>query len=200
MHAPGGLRMRVGVSPPSGRRLGFSEVSGRRAAVPTAGPAQSPSPRFSRCPLRTPFPAPFEAQPSFGPSGAGKWLSGVPGAAQGHPERRLSPCRRRGLLLGLPAAGGLPAVYPPPLAPRGPRGRFQLPGGSQGCWGLESPHGGVLGPPRGIRSGGSPRRAGSPPGSSRRLPAGPPFGSPEARRAVLSPRAVLEALESGPAA
>ena len=110
------------------------------------------------------------------PSGAGKWLSGVPGAAQGHPERRFCPCRRRGLFLGLPAAAGFPRSAPL-LAPRGPQGRFQLPGGShKGCWGLEGPHGGVLGPHRGIRSGGSPRRAGSPPGSSAAFPRSTPFG------------------------
>ena len=56
----------------------------------------------------------------FGPSGAGKWLSGVPGAAQGHPERRLSPCRRRGLLLGLPR----PA---PPFGSQRPAGPFSAP-------------------------------------------------------------------------
>ena len=132
------------------------------------------------------------------PSGAGKWLSGVPGAAQGHPERRLSPCRRRGLLLGLPAAGGLPAVYPL-LAPRGPKGRFQLPGGSQrGAGGLKARTGASWG-----RIGAS--GAGAPPGGQVRrrvLPRPsrglPPLalGGPQGRS---QPRAVWKRW-SGPAA
>ena len=135
----------------------------------------------------------------FGPPGAGKRLSGVPGAAQGHPERGLFPCRRRGLASGS-SCGWRPSCGLPPLfgSSEARRAVFSSPAGPKGCWGLESPHGGVLGPPRGIRSGGCPlpqARSASESSCGRRPSRGsPPFWLSEARRAVLSPRAVWKAV------
>ena len=127
---PSGLRT-SGVSPPCGRRLGFSEVSGRRAAVPTAGPAQSPSPRFPRCPLRTPFPASFEVQPSFetfrGRKMALRGSRGRPGAS----GAEALPLPQAGSASGSSCGRRPSRGLPPLLAPRRPQGRFQLP---WRCW------------------------------------------------------------------
>ena len=135
------------------------------------------------------------------PSGAGKWLSGVPGAAQGHPERRFCPCRRRGLFLGLPAAAGFPRSAPP-FGSQRPEGPFSAPRRiPRGAGGLKARTGASWGRPGASWSGPGPLLPLPQPrsacGFSAAFPrVGPPLRSPEARRAVLSPGAVLEALEA----
>ena len=120
MHAP------PRVSPPVGRRrLGPSEVSGRRAAVPTAGLAPSPSPRFPRCPLRTPFPAPFEVQPFSRRASRGRKraLRGSRGPHRGIRSGGSPPAGGfdAGFFCGLPAGR-------PPFGSQRPAGPFSAPG------------------------------------------------------------------------
>ena len=127
------------------------------------------------------------SQPSFmRPSGAGKWLSGVPGAAQGHPERRFCPCRRRGLFLGLPGAAGFPRSAPLFWLPEARGAVFSSPAGSQrGAGGLKARTGASWGRPGPFSP--SARASFLDPGGSQK-PAGP-FSAPgrcwEALEAVL---------------